>query len=122
MKLNEYQAKAAEFAVYSSLDYPLLALGEEVGELQGKVAKYVRKNGCSADLALIDASPNPAINGGEAAKLHDDLISEAGDVLWNPTNLLNDLGVSLEDCAKANIDKLESRKQRDVIVGEGDDR
>lgn len=119
MKLNEYQSKAAEFAVYESLDYPLLALGEEVGELQGKVAKYVRKNKVDAHEAVVDAQfgfPGAELELKEAMK------KEAGDVLWNLSNLLNDLGISLEDCAKANIEKLESRKQRDVIVGEGDDR
>lgn len=119
MKMNDYQNKAADFAVYESLDYPLLALGEEVGELQGKIAKYARKNACSADLAIMNAS-TPLRK--EAVELHNDLMSEAGDVLWNLSNLLSDLGVSLEGCAQANIDKLESRKKRNVIVGEGDNR
>lgn len=119
MKMNDYQNKAAEFAVYESLDYTLLALGEEVGELQGKVAKYVRKQGVSADIALLDAE---GADCDATSQLRSDIVSEAGDVLWNLANLLNDLGVSLDDCAKANIGKLESRKKRDVIVGEGDNR
>lgn len=119
MKMNDYQNKAAGFAVYESLDYTLLALGEEVGELQGKVAKHVRKSGGDAHNSLVDAVITEI---DEAKTLRQDIVKEAGDVLWNLANLLNDLGVSLEDCAKGNIDKLESRKKRDVIVGEGDNR
>ena len=34
---------------------------------------------------------------------------EAGDILFYLTGLLNDLDVSIEDCIKANIDKLSKR-------------
>jgi len=120
MKLNEYQEKAAEFAVYDTLDYPLLALGEEVGELQGKVAKYVRKNKMSAHEAVCDAS-DPVLTD-HAQALRESIAKEAGDALWNLANLLEDLNMTLEDVAKANIEKLESRQKRNVICGEGDDR
>lgn len=120
MKLNEYQEKAAEFAVYDTLDYPLLALGEEVGELQGKVAKYVRKDKTNAHEALCDAM-DPVLND-RPQVLRDSIAKEAGDVLWNLSNLLEDLNMTLEDVATANIEKLESRQKRNVICGEGDDR
>lgn len=119
MNFNDYQDKAADFAVYETLDYPLLALGEEVGELQGKVAKHVRKNRVSANDALFHAG---VAFTDESQELREDLIKEAGDVLWNLSNLLNDLNVPLETVARMNIGKLESRKKRNVIVGEGDNR
>lgn len=119
MNFNDYQEKSADFAVYETPDYPLLALGEEVGELQGKVAKYVRKNRVSANDALIHAD---LASTDEGQELREDLIKEAGDVLWNLANLLNDLDVPLEAVACMNIGKLESRKKRNVIAGEGDNR
>jgi NTP pyrophosphatase (non-canonical NTP hydrolase) len=39
----------------------------------------------------------------------DNVIEEAGDILFYLTGLLNDLNISLEDCIKANIDKLSKR-------------
>jgi len=47
---------------------------------------------------------------------------ELGDVLWYLSNIASDLGLSLSQIAKTNLDKLEDRKERDVIKGEGDDR
>ena len=39
----------------------------------------------------------------------DNVIEEAGDILFYLTGLLNDLNISLEDCIKANMDKLSKR-------------
>ena len=39
----------------------------------------------------------------------DNVIEEAGDILFYLTGLLNDLNISVEDCVKANIDKLSKR-------------
>jgi NTP pyrophosphatase (non-canonical NTP hydrolase) len=39
----------------------------------------------------------------------DNVIEEAGDILFYLTGLLNDLNISLEDCIKANIVKLSKR-------------
>jgi NTP pyrophosphatase (non-canonical NTP hydrolase) len=50
------------------------------------------------------------------------IAKEIGDVLWYIAALSRDLGFTLEEVAKMNIDKLESRKQRNVISGSGDDR
>ena len=37
------------------------------------------------------------------------LVKELGDSLWYLTQMASDLGVSLEDVARQNIDKLEAR-------------
>jgi hypothetical protein len=42
--------------------------------------------------------------------------------LWYLANLANDLGYSLTEIAENNIEKLESRKERNVIQGSGDNR
>jgi NTP pyrophosphatase (non-canonical NTP hydrolase) len=47
---------------------------------------------------------------------------ELGDVLWYVSQLASELGLSLEGVAKKNIDKLFSRKARNVLTGSGDNR
>ena len=56
----------------------------------------------------------------EESKL--EIVKEVGDVLWYCNALCRDLGYSLEFCMQLNISKLESRKQRNVINGNGDNR
>ena len=53
-----------------------------------------------------------------ATKLHKEL----GDILWYLSRIAADNGWDLSDVAKANLDKLESRKIRNVIMGNGDNR
>jgi NTP pyrophosphatase (non-canonical NTP hydrolase) len=45
-----------------------------------------------------------------------------GDVLWYLAVLAHDLDISLDDIAKYNLDKLQSRKQRGMLKGDGDVR
>ena len=47
---------------------------------------------------------------------------EVGDVLWYLTVFADKLGLSMQDIAAANLEKLASRKQRGVIKGSGDNR
>ena len=47
---------------------------------------------------------------------------ELGDVLWYISALADDLGVTLEEVAQANVDKLQSRMARNKIKGDGDNR
>ena len=101
MTLNEYQRWTKTTAIYPVQEYPMLGLAEEVGELLGKIAKYYRDGG---------QMPYEAIT------------KEAGDVLWMLSRILDDLGITLEEAATMNVVKLESRKQRNVISGSGDDR
>lgn len=100
MKFDEYQKKCDEFAVYAKKDglmYLSLGLGNEAGEFQGSVKKHIR-----------DGSPIDP--------------KELGDVLWYVAMLCNELGIDMSSVAKGNIDKLVSRKARDVIRGNGDNR
>ncbi len=50
------------------------------------------------------------------------LKKEIGDVLWYMAQLCTELDLSLEEVARLNIDKLQSRKKRDVLHGDGDER
>lgn len=110
MELNEYQKKALTTALYGKkykIIYPALGLGEESGEVLGKIKKWLRGD---------DGEGVMSEEREEALKL------ELGDVLWYLTVLADDLGFSLDEIAEANLDKLQSRKDRGVIKGDGDIR
>lgn len=51
-----------------------------------------------------------------------ELLAEVGDVLWFVAGIASTMGVSLEEIANANLAKLQSRQQRGVIDGNGDNR
>lgn len=119
MNLNEYQSKAMKFAKYTHCDYPFLALSEEAGEVSGKLAKYMRKNNRTLPAAISGAHYG---HGVASATLKTVLKKELGDVLWQLQACAYELGFSLEEIARDNLDKLSDRDSRGVIVGEGDDR
>lgn len=99
---NTYQEQCHKTAAYGDrVMYPVLALAEEAGEVVGKFAKALRK-GVEVDK--------------EAVK------KELGDVLWNVAEICTVLGIHLEDVAIGNVDKLQDRVERGVVIGEGDNR
>lgn len=51
-----------------------------------------------------------------------ELVKELGDVLWYLSATLHYLGVSFDDLASSNLEKVLSRKQRGVTGGSGDNR
>ena len=85
--------------------YPTLGLVNEAGEVAGKIKKIFRDKG-----GVI----------GDAER--DSLKDELGDVLWYLTQICTNLGLTLEEVAEANLDKLCSRLERGVIQGDGDSR
>lgn len=108
MTLNEYQTEAMRNKIYGYGDaiiYPALGLGNEAGEVQGKIKKVLRDNGGEFD---------------EHAKFT--IAEEIGDVLWYMSALAEDLGYTLDTIAQINIAKLTSRRERGVIGGSGDNR
>ncbi len=110
MELNDYQKKAKETAIYPEkykVIYPALGLGSEAGEVAGTVSKLLRGD-----------------DGGEnmTDKRKLELKAELGDVLWFLAVLSSDLGFSLDEVALGNIEKIQSRKDRGVIRGDGDNR
>lgn len=128
MDFNEYQKFTASMAVYNtSIDlhgrfvageeafviavpmpytYPVLAIAEEAGEVCGKIAKFVRKSAQSVDV--------------EALRL--DVGKELGDLLFQVSETARMFNFTLEEIAIMNKVKLQDRKARDVLVGEGDNR
>jgi|TARA_R110000868_G_scaffold30607_4_gene113046 NTP pyrophosphatase (non-canonical NTP hydrolase) len=108
MEFKDYQDKAVETAIYgagNNIIYPALGLANEAGEVLGKIKKVLRDN--------------------EGKFTTDRCVAigdEIGDVLWYIAALTRDLGLSLEDIANNNIQKLLDRRARNVIQGSGDNR
>lgn len=119
---NIYQKRAYEFAKYSRPEYPFLALGEEAGEVLGKLAKYVRKNDVATGEAITSAAYGASQGFLEDVKLRADLISELGDVMWQLAACCTELNLTLSELQAVNIEKLKGRDSRGTIVGEGDAR
>lgn len=124
MELNEYQKEAMTTCMPScdNFSYMFLNLVGEVGEFASKVAKAIRKeemyigNDCGAN-ALFDDRLHPACD-----QADEELKKEAGDILWQLSGLCTVMGWTLEEVAQQNLDKLASRKERNVIDGDGDNR
>lgn len=102
MTFNEYQEEAKKTAQYIHGFYPFASLMIEAAELSDIIAKPLLRG---------DAAKDGLIN----------LIkSEAGDVLWNLSQILSDSGVTLQDVADYNIQKLRRRAEAGTIKGSGD--
>lgn len=111
MQFNEYQEIAISTAIYPErksffgLLYTTLKMNGEAGEAAEKVGKWWRdQNGlCSAD----DVKA---------------LAKELGDVLWYIAASASELDMTLDEIAQLNIEKITSRRARNVTKGSGDDR
>jgi len=110
MTFDEYQKQALTTAVHypdPQLDKTIWVLGiageaSEVAEKWKKIIAY--RDGVITE---------------EDKK---ELGKEIGDVLWYMSVFAERLGLSFDDIAKQNLEKLASRKARDVIKGSGDNR
>ena len=110
MDFNEYQKKAIETALYPDkykIIYAAMGLTNEAGEVAGKVKKWLRGDDGDGEMSQ------------ERRML---LKEELGDVLWYVAVLAHDLGLDLNEIAQVNVEKLKSRKDRNVLKGDGDKR
>ncbi|MCD6590003.1 nucleoside triphosphate pyrophosphohydrolase family protein [Candidatus Woesearchaeota archaeon] len=109
MEFKEYEEKARKTAVYpdrgNNLIYPVLGLAGEAGEVVEKVKKLIRDKNREIDAAFLEA-----------------IKKELGDVLWYIAAICAELGISMDEVARLNIEKLYSRMERNKLHGEGDDR
>lgn len=109
-QFDEYQKLASETSMEtviggSPIIYPILGLTNEAGEVAGKLKKLFRdKQGIIDDAFL------------------ENLKSELGDCLWYISETCTRAGISLNEVAELNIQKLQDRKQRGMIQGSGDKR
>ena len=108
LKIDEYQNFAQETAIYPTdmrIIYPALGLAGETGEVVDKIKKVYRDNDREFDYEHKEA-----------------IAKELGDVLWYAANIATDLGYRLSEIAQMNVDKINSRRERNVMHGEGDER
>lgn len=103
MNFDDYQTAAASTALYKDKFYPIASLMVESAEL--------------SDLFI-----KPMLRGDDKKIDRQDIISEAGDVLWNLAMILKDQGVDFSEVAVYNLSKLQSRADRGVIQGSGGNR
>jgi NTP pyrophosphatase (non-canonical NTP hydrolase) len=106
---DQYQVLAMQTARYPRTIpwlYPALALAEEAGEVLGKLAKMVRKDGH-------EQMPE---------EVRQQVKKELGDVLWDLSALAHECGFRLSEIAHDNLEKLAGRQERGTVVGEGDNR
>jgi NTP pyrophosphatase (non-canonical NTP hydrolase) len=108
MEFNEYQKRAAKLNLCPQewkVMHAILGLAGETGEVCEKFKKVFRDK-----------------NGKMNQEFIEDIKKELGDCSWYIADICTLLGISLDDVATTNIDKLESRKQRGVLTGSGDNR
>ena len=113
MDFNEYQKISRRTAKYPNLGkkkednflYPVLGLLGEAGEVAEKVKKLFRDD-----------------NGNLTSERKELIKKELGDVLWYLAQIATDLDIELDDVVKTNLEKLASRQDRDVLLGDGDER
>jgi NTP pyrophosphatase (non-canonical NTP hydrolase) len=108
LEFSDYQKQAASTAIYPESEavfYPCMGLAGEAGEVAGKASKIMRdKNRVICDDDRVA------------------LLKEVGDVLWFCAQVCTDLRANMSDVAQMNLNKLNSRLQRGVLGGSGDDR
>ena len=103
--LMHYSKDGIMVAVENGLLEKVLGLPGEAGEAADKFKKILRdKSG------IISAADR------------DEIVKELGDVLWYVAMIAEYLEVPLSEVANMNLEKLESRLQRNKIHGSGDNR
>jgi len=122
MELNDYQREARKTAVFPKGDiiveqtgihvslgsvYCALKLGGEGGEYSEKLGKLIRGD------YLTDEEQKMARHA---------RMMELGDIMWYVANAAEQEGYTLEEIAKANLQKLADRQSRGVLKGSGDKR
>ena len=104
-KYGEFVESLKVYPYTAKITYPALGLCGESGEVAEKIKKIIRDK-----------------DGVYTQEDKDEILKELGDVLFYVTALAEDLGFTLEDVAMRNVEKLMSRKERNVIHGDGDNR
>ncbi|HET9173905.1 MAG TPA: nucleoside triphosphate pyrophosphohydrolase family protein [Candidatus Saccharimonadales bacterium] len=110
MTFDEYQTHALKTVLSTDDDLQdlmhwVLGINGEAGEIAEKLKKIIRDK--QGELSPEDVT---------------ELGKEIGDVLWYLAVFANHLGLSFDDLAAANIQKLADRQKRNVLNGSGDNR
>jgi NTP pyrophosphatase (non-canonical NTP hydrolase) len=115
MDLDKYQKHTQRTAQYSyasekgvrtkDLVYPVLGLNGEAGEVAEKLKRLVRAN-------------KRYVSDEERAAI----ALELGDILWYVAQSALRMRYKLSEIAHLNIEKLQSRRRRNKVLGSGDNR
>lgn len=124
--LDEYQRIATKTAIYPGCGTPLglmyvaLKGAGEAGEFAEHVGKAMRDDAFGQ---IIQPPDQDSYFGGKLTdERREKLILEAGDDLWYLAAKCNELGVTLSEVARRNLEKLNGRTKRGTLGGSGDDR
>ena len=126
LTLNEYQDKAMSTCMPESdnLFYMLANLVGEVVVFASKAAKHMRKG--KLHITTTERDEEERLLHTQIWNITDEerklLRDELGDIQWQLAGLAHVMGFSLEEVAEKNLEKLASRKQRNLIDGDGDER
>jgi NTP pyrophosphatase (non-canonical NTP hydrolase) len=101
---TEFTRETAQYPKDVEMEYLMIGLANEVGEVLGKYKKHLR-----GDTMVVQ-------------DFRDALIDELGDVMWYFARICDTLDVKMYEVMERNISKLISRKIRGQIKGEGDNR
>ena len=101
---KEFTRETAQYPKEVEMEYLMLGLANEVGEVLGKYKKYLRGD------KMIRQDFEKA------------LVSELGDVMWYFVRICDMLDVTLYEVMLDNIHKLNDRMLKGTIKGDGDDR
>ena len=107
---KDFTRNTARYPKRKELDYLVIGLMNEAGEVGGVYKKMIRSR---TDLT----TPNK-----DGVTVEDRLVDELGDVLWALARLIDDLGLDFNVVKELNVMKLEDRLERNVIGGSGDNR
>lgn len=124
--LNDYQEAAIQTAIYPGqgsglgLMYTALKLNGEAGEVAEQVGKAVRDD----DLLTVQTCGHSCetVTGSLDSVRKRQILMELGDVLWYVAMLAHELDEDLNYVAELNIAKLQARRERGTLSGDGDDR
>ncbi len=101
---TEFTRDTAQYPKEVEMEYLMIGLANEVGEVLGKYKKHIR-----GDVMVM-------------SDFRDALIAELGDVMWYFARICDVLDVKMYEVMERNVSKLISRKVRDKIKGDGDVR
>ena len=101
---TEFTRDTAQYPKEVEMEYLMIGLANEVGEVLGKYKKHIRGD----TMGMSD--------------FRDALIAELGDVMWYFARICDVLNVKMYEVMERNVSKLISRKVRDKIKGDGDER
>ena len=108
MDLNKYQSESVSMATLDcdrSLLYRAVCLGEEAGEVLGKIKRVMRD-----DEGLL------------SSQMRLQIAHELGDVLFNVAVMGNLIGYDLDLIARSNLAKCLRRLKHGTVHGSGDER